>query len=111
MFGLLACCGGCHYIQNDRPLTNTRISGLEQELSEQLPVGSTEADARAWYAVRGMNPTYVARIPDVKNVGLEGQRPTANIFGFHVAQIVVYVHFDDAGRVDRWSVTRFGGSF
>lgn len=98
------------YVIDDRPLTRMRIARLERELAAHLPIGSTEADARAWYAARGMEPSPLARIPDLKITGLGGSLQTANILGFHEAQILVYVHFGDDGRVERWSVSRKGHS-
>jgi hypothetical protein len=111
VLGFVGCCGGCPYVIDDRPLTNIRIARLRRELAEQLPVGSTEADARAWFDARDIYPTEIFRVSDMTKVGLGGSTPSNGLFGLSKAHIYIEIYFSSDGKLEQRSVRRSGPSF
>jgi hypothetical protein len=106
---LVGCCGCPLGLVLDYRAGQARAEDLERDLGQNLPVGSTREQARAWFASRGID-----YIEDGANTGA-GEKTTysADLPDRRVSDLIwdgkiwIEVRFDERDRVHATRVFRY----
>lgn len=102
--GGLAACSGLLYLGH-QPTNGIHVDELEADLRRNVPVGSTRAQAEAWFMSHGWRPSLAGQTGTERIVGIGTSVPNSS--WLETAEIRIDISFDEAGVITAVSIYRF----